>query len=323
MTPCMQHTVLVRLCRAAVGGVLLLLPLLLLPGCSSEDLRPKGVPSEAEMAAVLYDYHVAQALAETAAADEREDYVAEVLAAHGLTEAQFDAACSWYAAHSDRLLAVYKRMESTLEAGASAGGATWSSAHTQGDTLSLWRGAAVQLLSPTGRRYLSIEALGVDTLVQPGDRLCLSLNARWVQREGMRQGVAALAVRYANDSVAVVSQPFSGESVRLWMTTDDSLKVTKVGGFVVHLVPQDKRVRLLIVQQPEVLRIRGQHKAADGAGRTPEPALKSDSAASAAPLQTRERMLRDSLVREERQNREAPHFRESAPPLRMQREVHL
>ena len=87
-------------------SLVFILPLMLLASCKpsvpSEYIQPD------DMEDILYDYHVAQALARNDGAGGQLDlkktvYYRAVLQKHGVTEAEFDSTLVYYFSHVDRL----------------------------------------------------------------------------------------------------------------------------------------------------------------------------------------------------------------------------
>lgn len=89
--------------------------LLLLAGC-----RPRGVLSTGKMRDLLYDLHRADAVLQLSGYNYGHDdavaqYYHEVLASHGVTQAQFDSSLVWYTAHPTRFQRVYPRLINRME----------------------------------------------------------------------------------------------------------------------------------------------------------------------------------------------------------------
>ena len=87
-----------------------------LTGC-----RPKGILSSREMRKVLVDLHKTDALINITGLqyghDEAQNiYYAQVLAKHGITQAQFDSSIVWYTAHPVFFDKIYPKVQADLKA---------------------------------------------------------------------------------------------------------------------------------------------------------------------------------------------------------------
>lgn len=280
--------------------------LVFLVSCS--DGRPDDVLSEEEMEDVLYDYHLAEALGQTAS-----DSIAfrtrilrrEALAAHQLDEAGFQRSLQWYSRHSEIMYRIYGRLAerySGLPAGTSG-----STLHVSGDTLMLWQGKAAHLLVAGSRNSFDF-TIPVDTALREGDRLVLHVQPSWLYSEGSRSAMALLSICYEGDSVVSTSTYLHSD-----LPSDITLHVAKrrvesVSGFVYQTARGTDRPKLLVITHPMLMRFR--MRRADGEpmekknedGQLPtEPSMRRE--------RTREQLVRDSLLREDTLARRRPHFK--------------
>lgn len=80
--------------------------------------RPKDILTDRQMEGVLYDYHLAKAMAEEVPRGEsykRALYVQAVFQKHGITEAQFDSSLAWYSRNPEALIEVYGNVTKRLD----------------------------------------------------------------------------------------------------------------------------------------------------------------------------------------------------------------
>ena len=93
-------------------SIILCLSALLLSACSVRP--PKGVLSQSKMEDVLYDYHLAQSLAQQTSTDSLAHYTMRyrqaVYEKYGIDEATFQRSMEWYARHTDKLSKIYDRL---------------------------------------------------------------------------------------------------------------------------------------------------------------------------------------------------------------------
>lgn len=268
-----------------------------LPGCQAE--RPDGVLSPDELEDVLYDYHVAQSLGRSHR-DSAQYYTAvyegAVLKKYGISAAQFDETLAWYSRHAEDLYETYKKVNERLAVATATSTATnpYAAMREGGDTANVWQGAPFYILTNHGKNYLTFQQ-EADTAYHPHDRLILHFNAQWVYREGAREAVATLAVRYANDSLATVTQYLSSHNPQEITLQTDSLPVKAVTGFVYQDAPWAERPKLLLLTDFVLIRIHTALADTLSASR-----LRLDPPAQPAGVpRTAQQRLRDSLLRED------------------------
>lgn len=298
---------------------LVLLTLLLSLLCACKSGTPRDVLSASKMEEVLYDYHLAQALAKTAQGDsvpyQSRLLIAAVYKKHGIEEKQFQRSMEWYARHTEELGKIYQRLAERMgdTAGPVANGSKKNNKVAQStgtDTLLLFRAPAHLLLQSQGKnRYTFVHK--ADTSLQRGDMLRCTFNTAVHRRGGTQQGIALLAVRYAGDSIAYTQQSLYAagrQTVTLRLTS--ARKVEEVKGLVYLASPWTERPCLFTLTDLTLTRIR-LHDAPRAASPAPAaplaPAVTPDSAGPAAARTMRN--LRDSLVREEQMQKRQPHFR--------------
>lgn len=287
---------------------LILMPLMLwlLTGCRQRT--PEDVMPEHVMEDVLYDYHLAQAMAD---ADEGSDsasyrkrlYVAAVFSKHHISRQQFDHSMEWYTRHSERLFAIYQRIDKRFSESSSALGMGTSASPLSaiGDTANVWQGRQFQLLSSSGANRFCFEQRA-DTSFHSGDRIAWHFTTQWVYKEGMKSAVALMYVRYDNDSIATATQFVYGSGHQQVSLIVGPRPVRAVGGFIYQNAPWSQRPKLLLLSQISLIRYRSK----------PVPTTEADSL-EAAPDHTLDtvptrRALPDSIA--------APGSQPPAPRMR-------
>ena len=128
---------------------LLIVCLILAFSILSCEQRPEGILSKGEMEDVLYDYHLAQAMADWVPGHEGESnqpYLDAVFRKHGITQAEFDSSLVWYNAHASDLKYIYESLKDrfTFESQKlqiEAGDKEMATLIVEGgDTTNLWNG---------------------------------------------------------------------------------------------------------------------------------------------------------------------------------------
>ena len=124
--------------------------------------------SEKEMENVLYDFHIAEAMAND---NSRQDgdaamitYREAVFKKHGITAAEFDSSMVYYMRHTKLLHDIYVELGDRLTAEAQAMGADVSELNSLGDmvssdTANIWKGPSAMVLS-TYKPYKDRKSVG-------------------------------------------------------------------------------------------------------------------------------------------------------------------
>ena len=215
---------------------------ILVTGC-----RP-SVPSDyiqpGTMEDILYDYHLAQAMAMNPNTDQTpssndELYRKAVFKKYGITEAEFDSSMVYYMRHTEQLHGIYEHLakrfsDEALELGADQSDVNKYSVLTnKGDTANIWAGNKSVVLTPQApfnRLAFNIEA---DTTFHKGDRFLFKFSTMFLFQDGVKDGVAAIALKYENDSVvSQVVHVTSSDNYKIDLPTDDKHTVKEINGFI-------------------------------------------------------------------------------------------
>lgn len=298
-------------------GFLALTIVCFLASCKSK--QPKGVLDEATMERLLYDYHLAQGMANASAdssAYKMRLYCGAVFKKYGITEAEFNGSMEWYARHLEDLLDIYKRVNERLEASVAAlgsvpEGAGLAGMRGQGDTMNVWKGRDFALLSANGVNRLAFSQQA-DTAYRPGDRLMWQFSLQWVYREGMKSAIAVLAVRYDNDSVDTSVQYLYGSGLQKVSLNTKRRTTKEVYGFIYQNTSKSEKPKLLLVSQISLIRF---HVKAQPELAAPVRHVETDSM----------RHFIDSIQGQNQETSGKPHFKEiettePVRPLRVSRE---
>ncbi len=220
----------------------LLIVLLSVLTFSCKPTVPSNYIQPGDMEAILYDYHVAQAMGREGQRDglnyDENGYLLAALRKHAVTEAEFDSSLVYYYSHAERLKNIYEKVSERLTNEAAALGVTdgisgQSYYGTTGDTANVWHGASEVLLMPlpTANRYdFSLKA---DTSYHKGDSFMFQFNAEYIYESGSRDAVVCLLSTYEGDSIVqtVYHITMSGRSqIRVPQNSEGRLKEMK--GFV-------------------------------------------------------------------------------------------
>ena len=269
---------------------------------SCKPSLPSGVLSKGKMTDILYDYHLALAMAHM---DDNGDkgqslaYREAVLRKHDVTPAEFDSSMVYYMRHTELLEDVYKDLtdrynnEITAMGGSAKEGGEFANLSATGDTANVWNLAASMVFMPVKPFNSTSFDIKVDSTFHKGDRLMLDFDAQFIYQDGMRNGVAMLAVQFGNDSIAqrtIMIQSTQHYSVEL--SDADSLGIKSVKGYFMLMnddngtgVSSQTTLKLMFLEHIKLIRMHPQKPVAAPAGSASSASsdsLRKDSASSAS-----------------------------------------
>lgn len=269
---------------------------------SCKPSLPSGVLSKGKMTDILYDYHLALAMAHM---DDNGDkgqslaYREAVLRKHDVTPAEFDSSMVYYMRHTELLEDVYKDLtdrynnEITAMGGSAKEGGEFANLSATGDTANVWNLAASMVFMPVKPFNSTSFDIKVDSTFHKGDRLMLDFDAQFIYQDGMRNGVAMLAVQFGNDSIAqrtIMIQSTQHYSVEL--SDADSLGIKSVKGYFMLMnddngtgVSSQTTLKLMFLEHIKLIRMHPQKPVAAPAGSSSSASsdsLRKDSASSAS-----------------------------------------
>lgn len=269
---------------------------------SCKPSLPSGVLSKGKMTDILYDYHLALAMAHI---DDNGDkgqslaYREAVLRKHDVTSAEFDSSMVYYMRHTELLEDVYKDLtdrynnEITAMGGSAKEGGEFANLSATGDTANVWNLATSMVFMPVKPFNSTSFDIKVDSTFHKGDRLMLDFDAQFIYQDGMRNGVAMLAVQFGNDSIAqrtIMIQSTQHYSVEL--SDADSLGIKSVKGYFMLMnddngtgVSSQTTLKLMFLEHIKLIRMHPQKPVAAPAGSSSSASsdsLRKDSASSAS-----------------------------------------
>ena len=196
---------------------LLALGITMFTACSVE--LPSHVISEGKMEKILYDYHLAQGMAEAKGGDveaNRYLYVQKVFEKYHITEAQFDTSMVWYSGHTSHLDKMYDRIEARLERESNAAGLNipeedkYARFTAEGDTANIWQGSNMIFMHGNRVQNLYTLVIPADSTFRRGDYFMFRCTNRFIAQDNQREGFILLQVRYDNDSTVASSVMVTG-----------------------------------------------------------------------------------------------------------------
>lgn len=269
---------------------------------SCKPSLPSGVLSKGKMTDILYDYHLALAMAHM---DDNGDkgqslaYREAVLRKHDVTSAEFDSSMVYYMRHTELLEDVYKDLtdrynnEITAMGGSAKEGGEFANLSATGDTANVWNLATSMVFMPVKPFNSTSFDIKVDSTFHKGDRLMLDFDAQFIYQDGMRNGVAMLAVQFGNDSIAqrtIMIQSTQHYSVEL--SDADSLGIKSVKGYFMLMnddngtgISSQTTLKLMFLEHIKLIRMHPLKPVAEPAGSASSASsdsLRKDSASSAS-----------------------------------------
>ncbi len=201
----------------------------------SSVLRPKAMED------VLYDYHLAQAIANDFNGADRykkELLLQYVFEKHNTTQAQFDSSLVWYTRNTLEMGKIYENLSKRFQQADSAvvlraEGQAQVAVPLVGDTVDIWlkdRLCCLATVSMANKLTFAIEA--TDTNFKARDSYRWMLDAHFLQTDTAGQyALMQLSILYKNDSIASVNRVVTEGHNALFIPTD-SLPVKTVRGDV-------------------------------------------------------------------------------------------
>ena len=233
---------------------------------------PSQYLSEGKMEDILYDIHVAEAMSATESQPGGDNadmitYREAILKKYGVTSEDFDSSMVYYMRHTKLLHDIYMKLGDRLTAEAQSLGADVSNMNrfgnvASGDTTNVWNGARSMVLSASAPLNYSSFNIPVDSGFHKGDRLMLDFEAQFIFQDGMRDGVAMIAVTFQNDSVASGNiRMSSSQHYSLQLEDRDSLGIKSVKGYFLlnsgdfNSSPSLTTLKLMFLQNIKLIRM--------------------------------------------------------------------
>lgn len=198
---------------------------LVIVACKPE--LPPGVLVEGVMTDVLYDYHVAQGMAEVVPNQEGEtfegrryEYQEAVFRKYGITKAEFDSSMVYYCSDMDLMVRMYNVITDRLEERSQALGLGTGTADmyadltNTGDTANVWTDRSIIPLKPNPMENLYGFQMACDSTWLVGDELLWRFHTLQFASNGPSRSLTFdLIVNYTNDSIRASMNRLSGNGI--------------------------------------------------------------------------------------------------------------
>ncbi|MDO4715250.1 MAG: DUF4296 domain-containing protein [Bacteroidales bacterium] len=230
--------------------------------CSQQP--DEAILTRNKMAEVLYDYHLAQAIAKHQQASDtlsQEDYANMVLAKHGISQATFDTSLLWYSRNNEEFYEIYNTINERLDQrlgtsfNHSSEIATFA---TFGDTANIWTGRSVYWLSPSSYNNTLHFTLSTDTTLHSQDKIEWRFNSDFIYSSGNKSAIVLLAIRYDNDSIATSVNRIYGNGQQLLTLIVGNRPTKEVYGHVYLDEAIDNSNKLCLISNLALVRYKHQ-----------------------------------------------------------------
>lgn len=184
--------------------------------------RPDGVIAPDKMEALLYDYHLAQAITaeEVSTSFKKKLHINYVFEKHGVTKEELDSSLVWYTRYPKQLSRIYASLERKLVAEmenmgvVTAADDAFNQLMASADTVNLWRETKVKLLSSVALSNKLMFAYKADTTYVKGDSLSFSFTVKHLPAglDSVEYNAhAAIVVEYNDETTAANGVDISGD----------------------------------------------------------------------------------------------------------------
>lgn len=265
--------------------LLLMLVIACKPTVPSQYIQPD------DMEDLLFDYHLASAMAKTGHTSEQTDfnrvkYFNAVLKKHGVTEAEFDSSLVYYYSHVDRFKEIYaevnkRMMQETKALGASVGDLNrYSQYSSTGDTANIWKFTTEALLMPRPTMNRFDFTLKADTSFYQGDSFMLQFMSEFLWQSGSKDVVVCIVTKYVGDSIIQTMNHanVSGLS-QIRIPANRERKLKEMTGFI-YLSNSGDDVdarRLMFISQIQLIRFHNKQLPSPSNETIQRDSLKADS----------------------------------------------
>ena len=285
--------------------------------CTSS--MPEGVMDEDDMEKVLYDYHIAKAIDEgnkgnkLGDANSRSQAVSAVFEKYGITEEEFTQSIKWYSAHPEILFDIYKKMETDMPSNSmlavSSGAGSDSSDNAEVDTVTLWSGSMFNILTTANNPHMSFTIKGkAENGKGKADRYIFKYTTEWYVREGGRNAIVGISIKYANDSTYYIANNSYGSGVQTIDLPVCNSQPVKIEGFIYISGSWSERQQILNVMSPTLYGIYYKSKTTSDITGNDSTRVDSGKIGESNKIKA-ERNLRDSLLKADSLQEHRPHFR--------------
>ena len=266
--------------RFFIGGIIF--SCLLLGGCKKGI--PKDIIQPAKTEQLLYDYHMAKAMADELSYEEKYKqplYINYVLEKHHTTQAEFDSSMVWYTRHTDQLSKIYENINKRYKKEQETINHLIAirdnkPKETQpGDSINVWYGNPLNMLT----NYITSNKLKfdipADTNFKQHDELVWKMRYTFLSNKHIPDtAVMAMYMRYENDSlIQVVKKVVRSGVDSLVLKSDSAYQMKELKGFIYY--PGNDKKKVLLIDNVTLMRYH--HPQADSISVSKSDSIKDDN----------------------------------------------
>jgi hypothetical protein len=228
------------------------------------------VPSEyiqpGEMEDILYDYHIAVAMARQKSGSDadfnRSLYFQSVLKKYGVTEAEFDSSLVYYYSHAYRLKDIYTEVNDRLDdeaadLGVAVGDINRYSQYTEnGDTANIWNQQADLLLIPRPTKNRFDFTVKVDSTFKKGDSFMFQFVSEYIWQSGTKDVTVCIVCEYSDTIIQTANHVSVEGTAQVRVPAYREKKLKEMRGFIYLTDNADDSStrRMLFISQIQLIR---------------------------------------------------------------------
>ena len=228
------------------------------------------VPSEyiqpGEMEDILYDYHIAVAMARQKSGSDadfnRSLYFQSVLKKYGVTEAEFDSSLVYYYSHAYRLKDIYTEVNDRLDdeaadLGVAVGDINRYSQYTEnGDTANIWNQKTDLLLIPRPTKNRFDFTVKVDSTFKKGDSFMFQFVSEYIWQSGTKDVTVCIVCEYSDTIIQTANHVSVEGTAQVRVPAYREKKLKEMRGFIYLTDNADDSStrRMLFISQIQLIR---------------------------------------------------------------------
>ena len=240
--------------------LLLMLVVACKPTVPSEYIQP------GDMRDILYDYHIAMAMARQKGGGEadfhRSLYFQLVLKKHNVTEAEFDSSLVYYYSHAYRLKDIYNEVNDRLDEEASTLGVAvgdisrYSQYSENGDTANIWNQQTDLLLIPRPTMNRFDFTVKSDSTFRRGDSFMFQFVSEYIWQSGVKDATVCIVCEYADTIIQTTNHVSVEGTAQVRVPAYREKKLKEMRGFIYLTDNADKSStrRMLFISQIQLIR---------------------------------------------------------------------
>lgn len=233
-----------------------------LSGCRLK--RPDDVLSPKKMEAILYDYHMAQALVSEMPKEEKfktPAYFNWVYSKNKTTQEEFERSLKWYTRYPKEFAKIYKHLSNRIDEEYKASGKMLAQIEKRsfdipsGDSVDIWYLNRSALLNTSDFMKKITFSIPQDTTIYKGDTLILSLTGTFVHLDSVPQkAYISFSAEYEDSVGAVDTLIEESGNVMLSLVLSNRYKVSYIRGAINYMDETDNRSSFMLLSDISLMR---------------------------------------------------------------------